>query len=961
MRKRFNSARAAMLLLLALLFPFWGTVGQLWADNVTASQARQQAQAFLSSRIAAGNGPRHAPGTTPQLTEKRVSGLYVFNVSDNGGFVIVSNDDVAVPILGYSDNGTIDPDNMPDNMRAWLQGYADEIAWAKEHGIKVDDSSIPRINRAPKAPIAPLLTTTWNQDAPYNNWTPYYGISNGQYVYSTSAQSGYQHCATGCVATAMAQVMNYHEYPTGETAAIPSYKWSNATTDDKNPVNLPGLGAITFIWDNMSDNYANDATGETATAVAKLMQYCGYSVKMNYGPESSSNSNKVEYALKTYFDYDNTTKCVERNDYSYANWINLLYHEVSNSRPVVYGGQSSGGGHEFVCDGYQGEDYFHINWGWGGQSDEYYKLSALNPYEQGIGGSSSNDGFNFWQDAVIGIQPNGAGGEVLVVPTQGNWNLTMSSITLNKTTALTGEPVEATLVITNNGTSDYDADIFIVADAIITGKTFYIPAGQTKTCKINFTINNAGEYDIAAASGDYYYISQDKTAPLEVVNGNPTTDNIDLNYSLTIDTQEEIDGNPGHYNFYGSVLSGNISVENPSSLIYDGAYDLSVIIVIGSYGKEIVNEAGRITIPAASTINYPFNFAVPPEYASLLEQAVFVVQICYRKNGAWTDWDLVGYYHPQPGIIKYLADGTTSTVKVTSPFVVDDNTLAVNLIGSGVTNITPNANPNTLYIYSGTVPTGLDGKNVINCSGGNYAAGTITLTDGKEFYSPVDFTATKIEFTYANDRWADGKNGWNTIMLPFDVTSVTADGEAIDWFHSGTNTGKNFWLKSFSSDGATTVGFDYAKEMKANTPYIVAFPGDKWGDKWDLSGKTIKFIGNGAINKSGTISSTTGNYYRFIGSTVQDNTKDIYCINATGNAFELKATGGSAPFRAYFKPGIFDRTVTRLAIVGDTTTSIENINENESGNKNYYDLQGRRVTQPQKGLYIVNGKKVIVK
>ena len=896
-----------------------------------------------------------------------MSGLYVFNVSDNGGFVIVSNDDVAVPILGYSDNGSIDPDNMPDNMRAWLQGYADEIAWAKANNINVDATSTPRINRAPKAPIAPLLSTTWNQDAPYNNWTPYYGISGGQYVYSidgTPSDIEWAHCATGCVATAMAQVMNYHGHPTGETDDIPPYTWGNATTDEEHPVNLD-LDAITFKWGKMLNRYDGAYKPDEADAVAKLMQYCGYSVKMNYGPESSSNSNKVEYALKTYFDYDNTTtKCLERNDYSYANWINLLYHEVSNGRPVVYGGQSSGGGHEFVCDGYQGEDYFHINWGWGGQSDEYYKLSALNPYEQGIGGSSSNDGFNFWQDAVIGIQPKGAGGTVLNVPTQGNWNLTMSSITLNKSTALTGEPVEATLEITNNGTSDYDADIFIVADAIISGKTFYIPAGQTKTCKINFTINNKGEYDIAAASGDYYYISQGTTAHLKVNDGNPYTDNIALNYALTIDTQEKIDGNPGHYNFYGSVLSGNISVENPNNeYIYDGAYDLSVIIVIGSYGKEIVNEAGGITIPAASTINYPFNFAVPPEYASLLEQAVFVVQICYRKNGAWTDWDLVGYYHPQPGIIKYLADGTTSTVKVTSPFVVDDNTLAVNLIGSGVTSITPNANPNTLYI--GDPGLSVDG-NVVTYSGGSYTAENITLTDGKEFYSPVDFTATKIEFTYANDRWADGKKGWNTIMLPFDVTKVTANGDEIDWFHSSTDTGKNFWLKSFSSDGIEEdkyfVKFDYVDKMKANTPYIVAFPGDKWGDKWDLSGKKpIKFIGSGAINKSGTISSTTGNYYRFIGSTMQDNTENIYCINATGNAFELKATGGSAPFRAYFKPGIFDRTVNSLAIGGDTTTAIENINENENGNKNYYDLQGRRVTQPQKGLYIVNGKKVIVK
>ena len=152
--------------------------------------------------------------------------------------------------------------------------------------------------------------------------------------------------------------------------------------------------------------------------------------------------------------------------------------------------------------------------------------------------------------------------------------------------------------------------------------------------------------------------------------------------------------------------------------------------------------------------------------------------------------------------------------------------------------------------------------------------------------------------------------------------------------------------------------------MKANTPYIIALPGNHWGTAYDLSGKTIKFIGANAEVKKSTSGVVTGGNYRFVGDTKAVNTEKIYCINAAGNMFELKATGGSPAFRPFFKADMFDRTVTSLGIGnGGETTGITTLNiERETLNDDsWYDLQGRRVENPTKGVYIKNGRKVVIK
>lgn len=942
------------------------TVVIAMAEDVTPAEALKQATQFVQNRIASGQHSRRAAGTPAQLTQTaKVSGLYVFNVDNSGGFVIVSNDDRTEPVLGYSDSGSFDPDNMPENMRAWLQGYADEIAWLKEHPDAAVSTSRRTGESNIKTPILPLLETKWNQGEPYNDQCPEYAEG--------------EKSVTGCVATAMAQVMYYNKWPIDPISQeIPAYSTDFSDYSVRIPLtsNLP---ITTFDWANMIDDYGNGYTDSQAEAVAKLMHYCGASVRMDYGESSGAVTNKVADALTTYFNYESTTVSKNRNYYTYANWIELLYHELYEGRVVLYHGASTGGGHAFVCDGYQGEDYFHINWGWGGTSDSYFKLSAMNPYDQGIGGSSSKDGFSYLQGAIVGIQKHGGTGTVLDLDETPN--LSFISVSLSRSTITLGESVDVTFRVRNNSSKNiYDGDIYVYENnrGIAIGKNFVINPRETKDCTITYTPKGfygtvtiypgypqgkGGSYNIDTSSYEYLTVSSSTASNnVEMTISNISVDNAKLDYHASYD----------HYKLYGEDFNATVRLSNNTNTDYNGTF-LWVLIPAGESAP--INDID-VYVPAHSYKDIPISVKELDNNYSY-----YVFETSYIKDNSYS-WTINGYYHPNPAIMSYAADGT-KTVTIPSGTSYDAATnapdaLAIDVTGTNITSITPNNLPNAVYIYSGTMPDGLTGKNVIEYYDGEYTATNITLTDNNGFYSPVDFTAANITFNYDFTVAADGEDeygrghGWNTLMLPFNVTKVTATDKTtheekdIDWFHSSTDKSKNFWVKKFTSDAVNTVNFDFTDKMEANTPYIVAFPGNKWGKKWDMSNKELRFIGEGvAVSKGSTLSSVTGANYRFIGNTTQDDTQNIYSINSDGSAFVLNTSYGSAPFRAYIKPGIYDSSVTSLAIGSEPkgTTGIEdvNLNVNKNENRNFFNLNGQRVTHPTKGLYISNGKKVFIK
>lgn len=338
--------------------------------------------------------PALAPAiTSPVLARTIEKGgnptVYVFNTNGGEGFCVVSADDLATPVLGYSGNGGFDADNMPPSLMGWLNDYSRIISYARENGMTVSGAPyVPSLKT-----IEPITKTKWNQDAPYNDQCPQYHGSP---------------TVTGCVATAMAQVIKSYNYPARGKGSH-SYEWIN---NNKEVLSL-NFANITFDWANMTDTYNSSSTEAQKKAVSTLMMACGYASDMNYGTGASGTQTfNVGRGLVENFNYDPSLLFHQRDYYGIVDWMKLIHGELSLGRPVFYGGFDSMNGHAFVLDGYDATTgLVHTNWGWGGLSDGYYEIIYLNPTDQGIGGSSG--GFAYNQTCFTGIQKPVAGHDYL--------------------------------------------------------------------------------------------------------------------------------------------------------------------------------------------------------------------------------------------------------------------------------------------------------------------------------------------------------------------------------------------------------------------------------------------------------------------------------------------------------------------------------------------------------------------
>jgi hypothetical protein len=309
--------------------------------------------------------------------------FHIFNMKPEG-FVIVAAEDNVTPVLGYSFEGVFTGSNMPPQMTAWFDGYAQQVVYHRVHHTNPDSkisadwkhltAAQEQELQSPKSKfIQPLLITTWDQGSFYNELCPQAAGGPGGRVWA------------GCVATAMAQVMYYYRYPSrgnGSHGYNSSYGYLSAN-----------YGNTTYEWDKMLN-----ALGASNISVATLLYHCGVAVDMMYSPTGSgAYSWDAAEALKNYFGYSSNTRLEDKDNYTDPQWSALLRQNLDNKKPMYYHGYGSGG-HAFNVDGYQTDDYFHFNWGWSGSYNGYFYLNNLNP-----GGNTFTNG----QGAIVDIYPAG--------------------------------------------------------------------------------------------------------------------------------------------------------------------------------------------------------------------------------------------------------------------------------------------------------------------------------------------------------------------------------------------------------------------------------------------------------------------------------------------------------------------------------------------------------------------------
>ena len=991
------------------------------AEPISRQQAQQKAAAFLKQQ------KPQAKLATTAITKapRRVNGqivsdqayYYVFNTENNQGFVIASGDDVAIPILAYSDEGTFDEENIPDGLQYMLDSYAKEIAWAQENGMTA--SQTPRKAKSNRQTISHLVSAKWGQSSPYNNQCP---------------GSGSSRCVTGCVATAMAQVMYYWGNQKGNSdmgaTAIPAY------VTNSNSTKVSALSERTFKWSEMKDSPSSN----NASEIAYLMRYCGQSVEMDYTTsESGAYNYDVPFALKNYFMFSKAARYVEKYNYTNEEWDEIIYSELAAGRPVIYGGiDSNKGGHCFVCDGYDNTtEKYYFNWGWTGTGNSTLcALSALN-----VSDGSNNYQFNYSQDAIINIKPNTLETTEEEIALVSNLNLESLVLvgdgTLKREVRSEDSPkIEIMGLASNYSGLDLELET-----------AFMVLNENNDTIGI---IETEGEYSEAKTQYGYYLKNltfgaempygkyklyptcrpegssewnkmngvDDKYLQVELAN-NGTDIVVKPAFGISVvDVRQTSSGSGYNKKYTTTVKFKNIGCESYSGYVYVVA-DIGTSSQSVSYAV-IDNLAPDSETSQTVTYNYDINNTAHslfitadgllPIYYSAAEANLALWNL-YWLNSAGENqligdnYECVGQFFNN-GDKDYTGTvtgtiyekGTASSTGQTKSFEVNvkpgqiyecdfsfdnvdyDKTYCMKLVYNGITyylgdegtssqtkniyylsdyaftmakglsilseenglqrvldseelpsipetayyvdvrysdkaaNIGEGGRTNTVYLLKegATIPEALSGKNVVVGS----TAENITITDDEEFYTPVDFAAQNVSYLRTFDAGFNGDEAnmnWSTIMLPFDVQSVTCNEKVIDWYRSAEDTDKNFWLMDFTGEGSGKAVFTYPTALLANHPYIITVPDNKWGTANNLVGKEIVFSGQNALFKegmpAGVVNTQTASAsaalgkYDFIGRTFLTVEPDKYCMNETGTQFEFISDGYAFyafPFRGYF-------------------------------------------------------------
>lgn len=435
------------------------------AEVLTPAQALmrvEQTAEFSGSPAIRRMAAKNAMAAMPMRTVSSAAGvpqLYLFADGD-GGLMILSAESEAEALIGYTDSYS-SGQTIPPAMEYMLDCYAAEIEALRAGVVTYSSDHVFDIN---SPAISPICTTRWDQGAPYNNMCP---TLDGQ------------RCVTGCVATAMAQVLKTYEYPDRCSGGSFSYFWGN-----NNSTLSMNFNDVALDWDEMGDSYT---ASESAPAVAELMKAVGYAAQMGYSPYASgTHSYLMAAGLVRNFGYDCILSHELREWYPLGKWQQMVYDVIASGYAVYYDGANpdNTAAHAFVVDGYRGDGLFHLNWGWGGMSDGYFRLTALDPSAQGIGGSTA--GYDRGQGAIFNLVP-GATTELSKAPL----NFFMitgfrAAKTSNNLNANVSFRAQSSGAIYNNGAYTVPKVKSAVKFVKSTGETFYFNGGDT--------YSNVGQY-----------------------------------------------------------------------------------------------------------------------------------------------------------------------------------------------------------------------------------------------------------------------------------------------------------------------------------------------------------------------------------------------------------------------------------------------------------------------------------
>ncbi len=1051
--------KAALVIVLCL---WWSST--LLAGPVTQCQALGRAME-MAVRLT-------PQGVSPQLDCKWVATesmpFYAFDIGEEKGFVLVAGDDRGGPILGYSDKGHFDWDEMPPALRTWLGAYQDHLTSMVDSTYCEPAFSPARVKEKPRNAIAPLLSANWSQHEPYYNSCP---EVSGEF------------CNTGCAATAMAQLVYHHRARCAQEllADIKAYTCSTSWPN-YGKVSVPGVAKGTPLdFGHMLDNYMGGESEVERKAVADLMFFCAASLSTEFVPPSKGASSaapsSMPSALKKYFGFSKECCFKERGAYSITQWEDMVYNEVKEGRPVVYVGRSENYSHAFIIDGYDGDLLYHVNWGWSGLYNGYYNLSLLSSVE----GSTSN-GYTMSQGALIGAQPayeeemsatlstynftltgskmgytvtnytDGADyfkfgisavlhdgtfqlldgtsnyvalgdrstltvtltltkndltalppGEYVLKPVfnrkneniwrfadcsdefvfclawdGSNFSLSLNSPSNDRTftadafsfpaNVVKGTKIPVSATLSCHG-GEYSNEVYLFASTTSSASTYasrtgvYLKDGEQCEVSLSFTPSTTGKYNV--------WIATDAKGTTSIggctVNVSTASSSGELS---VVDYQVENAEKSGEWNtVYGKILKGTITLKNTGASLYSDI--VTIWLMKGSTKSYFVGStSNRMLVTLAPgetmTMDYAYDEGETGNY----------YQLWLMKNNVLITNGKVRFFHLVPGITTYDASGNSKSVAPNSAYKVPDEVCAVDLEGAGVTKVTLNTNPNTVFFLgeSDAVPSGLNGKNVVKAG----VAETVTLTDGYPFYIPRTYHANTISYTRTPRRQTSGKGGWETIVLPFAVQEVTnvTDNKAIDWFHSSTDSNKDFWLKEYAlQDTETGVAyFDHVDIFLPHIPYIMAVPSSRWGASHDLTGKQLRFSADDVeITADAKLLSKTS-VYRFEGTYVKKTMDDVFVLNDLGTSFARTGSAEVMPFRAWFAesgPGAIHSNIS----IGDfdSVTEIGPLPSMEDEEVDIHSLSGVKVRTVKvhdgnvdteglpKGVYVVRGRKIIVR